>query len=430
MKTGVKLLTVLSFFVSILLLTSLLPKSANATPIFSRKYQTSCMTCHAVFPRLTAVGQAFRLNGFKMPGGDELYVKDKPVSMGADAYKRMFPNAVWPSDIPNMPPISLRVVTDLQIDIGSDSEDARDSNWKMEAPHEIELLSMGSFGDNMSFHAEVEWEHPDDLEHAFKGWLMWEDIFAENIVNLKVGSLGGRETGLPNMAEDDRIGSDHLMARDEVTKHLSGPGIEVNGFGKIWRYAAGVMKPNQDSYSGDEGYYVQGSLKFGGVGYDGSGGASEEGGLKTSPAGYWRDDSLLVGGFYFDDPDNVDADDSDHIQRYGFDARLNFKDLSLLVAWARKANDDTDNVDKDVYTAEATYFVLPWLQPFARWEMLDADEADKDETKISVGAAMLARANVKVILEAQFFTENEPEEAKGNDKDNADRIYARLDFIF
>ena len=41
---------------------------ARAVPVFSRKYQTSCQTCHTIFPKLNPFGQAFRFNGYRMPG--------------------------------------------------------------------------------------------------------------------------------------------------------------------------------------------------------------------------------------------------------------------------------------------------------------------------------------------------------------------------
>jgi hypothetical protein len=87
--------------------------NANAIPAFARKYKTSCVLCHAPFPRLTAMGEAFRLNGYKLPEADEIYVKEQPVSMGAEAYKKVFPEAIWPSTIPGMPPLSIRAVGDV-----------------------------------------------------------------------------------------------------------------------------------------------------------------------------------------------------------------------------------------------------------------------------------------------------------------------------
>ena len=61
--------------------TTVFSEDAQALPAFARKYKTSCMTCHAMFPRLTALGEAYRLNGYKMPEGDEIYIKDDPVKM-------------------------------------------------------------------------------------------------------------------------------------------------------------------------------------------------------------------------------------------------------------------------------------------------------------------------------------------------------------
>ena len=49
---------------------------ADAVPAFARKYQTSCQTCHAMFPKLNAFGEAFRLRGYRMPGETEDMVKE------------------------------------------------------------------------------------------------------------------------------------------------------------------------------------------------------------------------------------------------------------------------------------------------------------------------------------------------------------------
>ncbi len=61
----------LSAFVIVLsvMLTSV-PKT-SAIPAFSRKYQTSCTTCHNNYPELNDFGEAFKKNGFKFPKDDE-----------------------------------------------------------------------------------------------------------------------------------------------------------------------------------------------------------------------------------------------------------------------------------------------------------------------------------------------------------------------
>jgi len=81
-------------FAAPLALSLLSVSDAGAVPAFARKYQTSCQTCHIVFPKLNAFGEAFRLRGYRLPGETEDMVKQPPVSLGAPAYKRLWPKAI------------------------------------------------------------------------------------------------------------------------------------------------------------------------------------------------------------------------------------------------------------------------------------------------------------------------------------------------
>src|SRR6202049_1122854 len=83
--------------------------TAHAVPSFARKYQTSCQTCRIVFPKLNAFGEAFRLRGYRMPGETEDMVKQPPVSLGAPAYKKLWPQEVWPGEISNAVPLAVNV---------------------------------------------------------------------------------------------------------------------------------------------------------------------------------------------------------------------------------------------------------------------------------------------------------------------------------
>jgi hypothetical protein len=87
---------------------SLVTVKAYAIPAFSRKYQTSCSTCHLDFPKLNDFGKAFKDAGFKFPADDDNYVKNPPVMLGAEATKDQFPKSIWPGEIPGMPPVGLR----------------------------------------------------------------------------------------------------------------------------------------------------------------------------------------------------------------------------------------------------------------------------------------------------------------------------------
>jgi hypothetical protein len=456
------------------LLVEMFPKNAEAIPAFSRKYQTACATCHAPFPKLSALGEAFRQNGFKMPDGDELYVKDKPVSQGNEAYEKVFPNAIWPSDIPGLPPLAIRIIQDVEYEVAGN----QDSSLNFNNP-EFKLLSAGSLGKNMSFFVELEHhaahlDHHDldveihteteiingtevvtgieevhvDGEHEESGtelsaWLMWENIFGNNYFNLRMGSIGMQDLALPHLRGHNRISTTGYLYGNEVQLHAHGSGnlgVELNGFGKHFRYNLGLLQG--DGQSDKKDYYGALSLKFGGLGYDGSGGTTESGKLETTPAGYWRDDSFQIGLFGM--RSHV-GDTDEEFDRLGVDARLSFKDISLAAGFIKGINvrghvhgggahgHGSSELDKDLWVGELQYFLFPWMIPYLRYESLTADGSDnRDQERITVGSVFLARSNVKFTLEGLFYMKNDPAEFRGSKpgKDADDRVFLRLDYAF
>src|SRR5215472_5334799 len=84
---------------------------ARAVPSFARKYQTSCLTCHTVFPVLNPFGEAFRRNGYRFPsqGGsvDSDAIKANMIPMGQEEYEKTFPDSVWPDKIVEAVPLSV-----------------------------------------------------------------------------------------------------------------------------------------------------------------------------------------------------------------------------------------------------------------------------------------------------------------------------------
>src|SRR5579863_7800315 len=87
------------------------PPSASAIPAFSRKYGTSCTTCHSDFPKLNDFGKAFKDAGFKFPKDDESFLKQPPVLLGAPAQAELWPHTVYPGSIPGTISVSLRYNT-------------------------------------------------------------------------------------------------------------------------------------------------------------------------------------------------------------------------------------------------------------------------------------------------------------------------------
>jgi hypothetical protein len=412
-------MTLVVFFVS------LLPREAKAIPAFARKYRTACMTCHAPFPKLSALGEAFRLNGYKLPEGDELYVKDQPVSLGAEPYKKVFPEAIWPSTIPGMPPLSIRATGGVNVDTGGTTKSHTDFNF----PGELDLLAAGALGRDFSFFMNLAFAtEAGSTNTSGLAWLMWQDllggILGKNHLNIKAGNVGRQSIALPNSRDENNFTIDGYLYQDELSLQPQ-PGFQVNGFGSRWRYYAGLVQANSDSSSKD--YYGGLAFKIGGLGFDGSGLKSEEGGLSTSPAGFWRDDSFLFGLFGYRGFTGENADKSD---RFGGDFRLNYKDLSLGGGYIREKADVTDTT-KNIWFVEGTYFVFPWLIPYARYEVLTADNAgDQDKARIIGGTAVLLRANIRLNVEYRYFTKNQPREAAGGGTHDDDRLAFLLDFSF
>src|SRR5450432_73196 len=83
---------------------------ARAVPSFSRKYKTSCQTCHTVYPVLNAFGEAFRRDGYRFPSTngsiDSDAEKAPAVELGQEQYKTIFPKAVYPDKIAEAVPLS------------------------------------------------------------------------------------------------------------------------------------------------------------------------------------------------------------------------------------------------------------------------------------------------------------------------------------
>ncbi|KKL90768.1 hypothetical protein LCGC14_1901400, partial [marine sediment metagenome] len=202
-------------------LAALIPATtASAIPAFARKYKTSCSTCHEAFPRLNAVGEAFRLGGYRF-ADDELYVKDEKLELGDEAYKKVWPQAIWPTDIPWLPPLA--IVFDSKFLMNTNGQG--DARSEFLFPNTAKLIGAGSMGDNMSFYFELGFargvEGGEGAHHSesaggtiteVEGWLQFEDLVGpENAVNLRVGTVGMQELGLFMARDHNRLSANRYL---------------------------------------------------------------------------------------------------------------------------------------------------------------------------------------------------------------------------
>jgi hypothetical protein len=423
-----------------------LGRPAGAVPVFSRKYQTSCQTCHAIFPKLNPFGEAFRLNGYRMPLETEEQIKQKPVSLGAEAYERIWPAMVYPSDLPAYAPFAMNVkMADVYASSRDDSGRQITHN-DFQFPQEANLFSAGTLGKNFSFFGEVTYaERPDggtdvEIEHAR---LDLDSPFGpEHLVNFKIGKFApDLYDGFQEMWLMTDNGVDTLFAFSPVGIH-GGTGLSEEGPGvslpdrmraiEMYGVAAhrlfytigygspiGPGGPN-DTFgsSSRKDVYARVDYKFGGMGLDG-----DTTGV-TLPPENWRERSLRVGILgYSGDGSQVDFDIADEAgnpfkmrdrryTRVGAYASLYMGDLNVFgVAVHGTDKLDLRDPDTDVslnttrrtydaWFAQADYVIVPPLQVSLRYENLRvADPVTPSIRTLNANASFLIRANIKAMIE-------------------------------
>jgi hypothetical protein len=401
----------------------------RAMPAFARKYHTSCQTCHLAYPNLTPFGEAFRLNGYRFPeGSDPSMSKDEPVALGAEGYKKMWPKAVWPGEIPGLPPMSMVI----------ENEVVYDNEAKMTSfdglPSEVALLTGGTFGEHTSFYGELEFAREDEaVETELQRINIQFRPRSSPLLQIKVGSF---EPGLLLVSNHRRL-TDHghlllsMPAGDnEWTAEPYQQGIEFFGVASHrLLYNAGYVEGSGNASNNSKDYYARLAYKFGGLRLDGTTPEGSEASLASNPKP-WSEKSVRVSGFYYrgkplleettstlqTDPGcttlpcdvvvvETTLSQNDPFKIYGGDVAWNYENLIVNAGFAERTDrhpflDSPTDTDVDIKNrfAQVAYVAYPWLIPAARWESAEI-EGDKTE-RLSLTVDVLIRANVKGFVAA------------------------------
>jgi hypothetical protein len=433
-----------------------------AVPTFARRYSTSCATCHQAYPRLNSVGESFRLMGYRF-ADDERYRKQQPVELGDEAYKRLWPKALWPTDIPSHSPLSF--IGRFMIE--ADLDGSRPSTFTFLLPEEVELVWAGNIGNDISFYGDAIFLQKDfggadpDSWATLKAWLQFQSLFgAENKLNLRVGTVGTQTMALFTARDANFYGTHFYLYTSwfmpPVNLAQAGlesfngnnfnispqMGVELNGVGRRWFYALGVVNGNMEvpfgapppsdvSFVGMGGakdskdLYTQLAYKIGGMPFDRSGEKATE--TLTTGARFWRDDSWIfslygyagsaeIDAVYLDGTETAEQDD---FWRLGLGVQKRIKDFSFSAAYVA-GNDDNPygslsdaSVESTNYHLEVLAFAYPWLMPYGRFEGLELDMPEdvpgvnpvQDIERILIGAKFMIRPNVFCVVEAAHYFE-------------------------
>lgn len=369
------------------LILSLLVAWMSTNPVlaisaYARKYQTSCQTCHIAYPKLNAFGETFRLLGYRMPGETEEQVKQPDVPLGAPAYKRVWPNAVWPGGIPAHVPITISsefLVQNSSLLEEEDGETERESvHNDFLFPSEVELILGGTAGEHVSFFGEIEFEREIEdgvVEQEVEvGHLDMRFIrpFANSVAfNTKIGSfqpeivntfdharrltianydsMFGVNTISPGGAES--VGGEGHHGGIGVSLPAVARGVEFYGIlgHRFFWTAGGVngIEPGNESLDGNSSKdgYVRFAYKWGGLALDGSNAGDYVASEKN-----WRETSFRLGAFAYagngedilpelsHEGMTVFAEDRD-FTRVGGDFNAFYRDLNVFGAYVRGKDD-------------------------------------------------------------------------------------------
>ena len=429
-----------AFFLSLFFI-----NSAFAIPTFARKYRTSCTTCHIGFYKNTPFGEAFRQNGYQIPAGDAAYVKEEPVKLGADAWKKVWPKQVWPSTIPSEVPISF--YAHQRVFFTQDTTPT--TNFKF--PHEFKMFTAGLLGDNFAFWGEYEFlgSSVNRLFAQFNDMFLKDSwgsfgFLPEDALNLKIGRLDVAAIAFP------------INTRRTINKPLPytynvadgwdftdlQSGFEANGVLKSrFKYALGLVNGTgmgtpsgvQDE-NNEKDLYYRIAFKKGGLSFDGKEWGQEE---ELKQSDNWVDNAITIGQFGYFGTSTVNRGAAaaylNAFRRLGLDFRVNFSNLDLYGAYVAgtdkspattitgTARGTIGAVDSSSWFVEADYVFYPWLHGAARYEEVDYDKGFSSDTSDFVLSLLIwPRANIRLTLEALVFPNND----EGSSQILADLTYA------
>lgn len=428
-----RVVLIIGLFTSIFLY-NLFLTAAYAIPVFARKYKTSCQTCHVAFPKLNPFGDAFRRNGYQFPLIDEGYVREEPLPLGAPAWKEVWPEGIWPGQIPGTVPIALMVESSYRYDDGA--EVTHDFIF----PEELELLTGGTLGEDISFYGEITLFENGATGKVRRLFLQFDNLFCcrlpRHLLNLRIGQFEIAAVPFPTQRRltfTNYMFNSFTAGENNFQFSSAQRGLEVNGiiksrleyaFGTVNGNGSGAKDESTDSFDNNskKDIYIRLGYKIGGIALDVTGMELRdevlnidltENSIKFGAFGYLGENRIKYSDIKFDDK----------FYRYGFDVDSYYKNINLFGAILLGSDDnpsgDLKEVEVNAYLVEADYLFYPWLIWILRYEETSLSPGYR-RGQVVPNLTLLIRANLKCILEAQVSTTNNV----------SNKIFIGLDYAF
>lgn len=387
-----------------------------AIPAFARKYKTSCTTCHIAFSKRNSFGETFRRNGYIFPTDDLKMIKERPVKLGTEEWKELWPNAIWPGFLPEYFPMAAVSIMRVNYDLRKDTKG--ESRIVFNMPAMFNFVWGGAFGEDVAFFGEwAAYSFGQNATGLNRLFLQFNSVVGrENLFNIRVGRF---EPGITDgYSATQRLTSSYPITMDYSPANLpSGQpswrardpqsGIELNGIvNHNYYYAIGLVN-GESKTIGDptdqKDFYARFAFQFGGFGFDGKDFDSlsidqyEDKFLSLGIYSYWGSRNKLVSkGILYNNSFN----------RIGLDCSLHFPNLELLggIILGKDENPDNDlrTLTSTAYFVEGTYNFYPWLIGLLRIERANwwkQSDYKGGFVNIIPHLTILYRANVRFTIE-------------------------------
>jgi hypothetical protein len=392
--------------------------------------------------------------------GEDMFVKDEPaggqLSLGANAWKKMFPEAIWPSSIAGTVPVGFFVDQRIRFKTKERGAGSKSSRVIFEGIHELEALVGGTFGERFSFFGDPKvWEGTTDSTEIGRLFIQYN---RSPQMNLRFGIIEPRAIGPFSKHRQWIRMEEHLFNKTPTISpggmdlakfsFRKSEGFEFYGAKEFGRhgieYAAGLLsgkdwQSSRDSVGRDGGssswreidsdkdWYVSLAWKIGGMGVVGKEEDSEELVMTDN----WQDNSVKIGAFYYNGRTDVPVGfagnvapkiGSNHFIRTGITLDLFYGDANIMAGaqfMRNRARDweapfDHKDFDAMIYEVELDYVVYPWLLPAIRWVLFDPSNYDGGSSgddngfqQVTANLSLLGAANIKMMLEGTTKFDNE-----------------------
>lgn len=395
--------------------------------------------CHAIIPKLNPFGIAFRNNGYRIPLADEKLLKSQDVSLGAPAWKQLWPKAVWPGKIPSVPPIAFRAATDVSI------RPSQPVNVNFNFPNFLALYLAGPAGDTVSFFGSVFLSGATNTLSVDRAWAQFRltpEKPGTNWAVLKVGrmdlrsepfSSGSRRATAQNfnVSTYNAVSDSVRMLDKDAGVELWGAATGPDNHGGL-EYAAGIVQGTAGATENNnfKDMYWSASYKFGGHGVVGSRKELDD----AVPIRGYAEKSIGFGTFGYRGKGITRITGvplENQFTRTGakVDAYLGNLNLFSAVTVGRDNVHDTAtrSTRSSAVFVEADYMALPWVMPILRFEKTNFSDGRRNIRQVVAALNLAVRANVRVVVEGRFYNRIS---ASGTARTGTNEGLTRLEFLF